>query len=252
MKTRIYIMIGVIALAIIVVLFRVYLYFLGKGNSDTNKNNTNITNSTNNVNLKVNSNADKYNQNINATTNTNSVSNINTNSIVNTAYFDSDNDGLTDAQEKFYTTDPNKPDTDGDGFWDGQEIASGRNPIIADNLTNTNTFSTADINLATTLDKEIYKAKENITLTAKLKSNKDINNVLIQSVGVRGKSYDYFNQSKTVNLEAGVEQTVSLTSPLPSCSSCSGVSPGTYSITTSVSVNNQVVQTKTNSFVLQQ
>ncbi len=34
---------------------------------------------------------------------------------------DADNDGLTDAQEKILGTDPNKPDTDGDGLLDGEE-----------------------------------------------------------------------------------------------------------------------------------
>lgn len=35
---------------------------------------------------------------------------------------DSDHDGLTDAQEKIYGTDPNNPDTDGDGLSDGDEV----------------------------------------------------------------------------------------------------------------------------------
>jgi len=41
---------------------------------------------------------------------------------------DSDNDGLTDVQEKIYGTDPHNPDTDGDGFKDGAEVKSGYNP----------------------------------------------------------------------------------------------------------------------------
>lgn len=244
-------MIGVIALSIIIALFSVYLYFLGKEGKSTNSANlnTNIT-KTSNINSKAGANVN-YNQNINVITNNNSVNNINTDTAVNTAYSDSDNDGLTDAQEKIYGTNPNKLDTDSDGLWDGQEVSAGTDPLVANN-SNTNTINMAGFNLTTTPDKEVYKAKENITLTVKLKSNKDINNVFIQSVGVRGKSYDYFNQSKTVNLEAGVEQTVGFTSPLPSCSSCSGVSPGTYSITTSVSANNQVIASRTISFILQQ
>ena len=35
---------------------------------------------------------------------------------------DTDNDGLDDKQELFYYTDPNNPDTDGDGFLDGVEV----------------------------------------------------------------------------------------------------------------------------------
>jgi hypothetical protein len=42
---------------------------------------------------------------------------------------DSDSDGLTNAQETTYGTDPLKADTDGDGYLDGDEVANGFNPI---------------------------------------------------------------------------------------------------------------------------
>lgn len=43
---------------------------------------------------------------------------------------DADNDGLTDASETMvYHSDPNKADTDGDKFPDGQEIKNGYSPI---------------------------------------------------------------------------------------------------------------------------
>ena len=43
--------------------------------------------------------------------------------------YDSDKDGLTDNQEIYICqTDPNNPDTDGDGYSDGEEIRSGYNP----------------------------------------------------------------------------------------------------------------------------
>lgn len=41
---------------------------------------------------------------------------------------DADHDGLSDRNEEKYQTDPNKSDTDGDGYWDGEEIASGYDP----------------------------------------------------------------------------------------------------------------------------
>ena len=41
---------------------------------------------------------------------------------------DSDNDGLADELEKIYGTDLNNPDTDGDGFKDGEEVKNGYNP----------------------------------------------------------------------------------------------------------------------------
>ncbi len=43
---------------------------------------------------------------------------------------DSDNDSLKDWQEiQLYHSDPCKPDTDGDGYLDGEEVASGYDPV---------------------------------------------------------------------------------------------------------------------------
>lgn len=41
---------------------------------------------------------------------------------------DADNDGLSATVEAFYQTNPSKPDTDGDGKTDGEEVLSGQNP----------------------------------------------------------------------------------------------------------------------------
>src|SRR6266704_2992979 len=41
---------------------------------------------------------------------------------------DSDCDGLTNAEEKLYGTNPNSSDTDGDGYSDGVEVKSGYDP----------------------------------------------------------------------------------------------------------------------------
>ena len=45
---------------------------------------------------------------------------------------DSDNDGLTDEEEKELGTDPNKADTDGDGINDGDEVDGSKNPFDKD------------------------------------------------------------------------------------------------------------------------
>lgn len=46
-----------------------------------------------------------------------------------TKTIDTDNDGLTDEEEKIYNTDPTLPDTDSDGFLDTLEIQNLYNPI---------------------------------------------------------------------------------------------------------------------------
>jgi len=47
---------------------------------------------------------------------------------LNNSDIDSDNDGLSDADEEKYGTDLNNPDTDGDGYSDGDEVKNGFNP----------------------------------------------------------------------------------------------------------------------------
>jgi hypothetical protein len=48
-----------------------------------------------------------------------------------TIFLDSDQDGLTDQEEKMIGTDPKNPDTDNDGYSDGKEVQSGYNPLKA-------------------------------------------------------------------------------------------------------------------------
>src|SRR3989344_9416266 len=42
---------------------------------------------------------------------------------------DADHDGLLNAEEQLYGTDPANPDTDGDGYNDGEEVKNGYNPL---------------------------------------------------------------------------------------------------------------------------
>src|SRR4030042_3656487 len=44
-------------------------------------------------------------------------------------FLDSDQDGLTDQEERALGTNPNVADTDGDGYSDGKEVESGYNPL---------------------------------------------------------------------------------------------------------------------------
>ena len=49
----------------------------------------------------------------------------------NSLFLDSDQDGLTDQEERMIGTDPQNFDTDGDGYSDGKEVSSGYNPLKA-------------------------------------------------------------------------------------------------------------------------
>jgi len=58
-----------------------------------------------------------------------------TDGIGNNADTDDDNDGLSDTDEiKLYTTDPLNPDSDGDGYTDGEEISGGTDPLDPDSI----------------------------------------------------------------------------------------------------------------------
>ncbi len=60
---------------------------------------------------------------------------------------DVDRDGLTNKEESYWNTDFQNPDTDGDGFKDGEEVASGHNPLKPgpDDLLNKSKNITANI-----------------------------------------------------------------------------------------------------------
>lgn len=108
------------------------------------------------------------------------------------------------------------------------------------------------IDLSLSTDKTVYHSKENIILTVKLKSNQNVNGVLIKAEGIQGRSVNYFSQSQTVDLKNNQEEIIILTSTLPSCSSCSGISAGDYTITMQVLYNNKLINQKSIIINLQQ
>jgi len=83
------------------------------------------------------------NQNENTNTNTNNNENTNTNSNENTNYntnetpeygVDTDSDDLTGFEELVYNTNPDKEDSDRDGYKDGAEIINLYSPIASNEL----------------------------------------------------------------------------------------------------------------------
>ena len=99
-------------------------------NTDENENENDNENVNTNINENDNINSNENeNDNINVNENANSNFNTNINQEVDViSSTDSDNDNLTDKEEKLYDTKSTKPDTDGDGYLDGEEVKGGYNP----------------------------------------------------------------------------------------------------------------------------
>jgi flagellar basal body-associated protein FliL len=112
-------------------------------NSASHNSNSVTVNTNQNSNQNTNAQSTS-NQNMNGVTNVNTTVNTNTatntapsvnadsNSNTNSAAADFDKDGLTDADELKYGTDPMNPDTDGDSYTDGIEVQQGHNPLGSD------------------------------------------------------------------------------------------------------------------------
>jgi uncharacterized protein YxeA len=119
-------------------------------NKNTNKNLNSNKNS--NINKNQNNNANKNSNANNSNTNSSNVNsnlNNNTNSApIVTSGTDSDNDGLTNEEEKLFDTSASMPDTDKDGYKDGGEVINLYNPNGAGKI--------ADSNLAKTYENEEY------------------------------------------------------------------------------------------------
>lgn len=158
-KVKTWVLIAVIAVAVIAIIGGVVYYVLSglkqqaapaepvvvnneaivneANSNDTNVNENTTTNTlvTNgrltNLNTSTNSTANTNTTNVNAV-NTNSATNANSNSNTNSAIVvpskDTDKDQLTNEEEAIFTTKADKPDTDSDGYIDGQEVIAGYDP----------------------------------------------------------------------------------------------------------------------------
>lgn len=120
---------------------------------------------------------------------------------------DPDGDGLKNWQEETYKTDPRNPDTDGDGYLDGEEVASGYNPAIPapnDALEGTDTSAPRQapknltLHLAQILTQKIsageFEPAEGSSLAEmtndqNLPYNQDIMNEALVQIGLRAKQY---------------------------------------------------------------
>jgi hypothetical protein len=114
-----------ISLVVLTVALATGLSACGKKDVNTNTNANQNANGNENTNVAV----PDVNENGNANGNLNANDNVNAPVDANVnGTEDLDNDGLTNDQERLYKTDPLNPDTDGDGYKDGAEVATGYDP----------------------------------------------------------------------------------------------------------------------------
>lgn len=100
---------------------------------------------------------------------------------------DSDQDGLSNEEEKLYGTDLNNPDTDGDSYNDGVEVKSGYDPLkpapgdkiikdpVAVSTPRTNTSQAGTENLTEKVSSEIAGMLQNTNKNGQAVSLEDIN-----------------------------------------------------------------------------
>lgn len=91
-------------------------------NTSLGNNGNNALGGNDNKNDNENDNTNNENDNSNGNTNTGVPPQLSS---------DSDRDGLTDLEEAVMGSQPTKPDTDGDGYLDGQEVNNGYSPVTA-------------------------------------------------------------------------------------------------------------------------
>jgi rhodanese-related sulfurtransferase len=98
--------------------------------------------------------------------------------------------------------------------------------------------------VAFSTDKDVYSAKDEMTVFLSVYSPENVSNTLIKVSGVKStKGVVYVSYSSPLNLTVG-ENNVTFTKKLPSCSRCAGISQGTYVIDASVTYGDEVVTAK--------
>lgn len=84
--------------------------------------------------------------------------------------------------------------------------------------------------IAFTTDKDIYSAREEMSIILVIHAPAELHDVIVSVEGVlSSKGVKYVTYSSKTNLTAG-ENNVSFTKTLPSCSACAGIHQGTYYI----------------------
>ncbi len=139
---------------------------------------------------------------------------------------DSDHDGLKDWEETIYHTDPNNPDTDGDGISDGDEISQGHDPLKKG----------PDDKLVVTTEQQQDSTSDAYLRLKSLADQGNITQALIyQVIGKSGLSA-FLNPAQSKNTVADLEQYLSTIKPAPKFSE-DAIPDDSLAITSDTSTN---------------
>jgi hypothetical protein len=103
-----------------------------------------------------------------------------------------------------------------------------------------------------TTDKDLYHSKEIMNITVLVSSQGDMSNTTLRIHGIQSRDGDFqLDKEIPVNLSPGLN-TLVYGHQLPSCSSCSGLSAGTYQIEAELIHDGMIASNMTHSFKLEQ
>ncbi len=81
------------------------------------------------------------------------------------------------------------------------------------------------------LDKEVYQERDDLDLSIRIFSNQELDDLKIEAKGISNNfGYYYFTETENLNVSKGEAETVDMHTKIPSCSACTGISPGFHSI----------------------
>lgn len=111
--------------------------------------------------------------------------------------------------------------------------------------------SSAEITAVTT-DKDLYHSNDVMKITVLVRSQGDMTNTTLVLSGIRDRhGSPHLNREIPLHLSPG-PNTLAYDHKLPACSSCSGLSPGTYTIEASLVRDGGIIANMTHAFSLEQ
>ncbi len=110
-----------------------------------------------------------------------------------------------------------------------------------------------EVSIQLRADKKAYHSNDPIEFRATVTSTTALSSATVTVSGVEGRWADrYVDDTKIVNVPSNEPKTVTFNSTLPSCSVCSGIDPGEYTITATVLFDDVTLTTGTTTITIEE